>query len=321
MKKHFFFYARLLGSLLIPALTLIILLKQPTHPPWEVPEDPPINLTVETVQEVRDYYESIGYTLNSLQTSMTEVPRIYLDSIVNTWAKSETVASKKSLFYRTMLPLVLRTNEIIEAQRKHLLTLAADFHNGEELNSDDFDWLKDLASYYKVVKNGQEVSLSENFFHKLTLRVDCIPVSMALGQMAYESGYATSRFAGEGNALFGQWRWDKGMKPEKQREGKGDYRVADFKSPIDSIEAYARNMNTNRAYQEFRQERSKQRAEGRKYLDGMRLSATLHRYSEERHRYVSILQGIIKNNHLSQFDGAGLADCTPVILIPDLGDS
>ena len=220
-----------------------------------------------------------------------------------------------------MLPLVLRTNELISAKRKHLLFLAEEFRQKKLLNDDDLSWLTNLAVSYRVLKKGRQLDISGELFDTLALRVDTIPVSMALGQMAYESGYATSRFAGEGNALFGQWRWGDGMMPENQREGKGDYRIADFQNPIDSMEAYAKNMNTNRAYTEFRKERAKQRRQGKDDLDGYSLAATLHRYSERRHEYVMILQGIIRDNNLSVYDGARLAQCTPVILVPDLKDS
>ena len=49
------------------------------------------------------------------------------------------------------------------------------------------------------------------------MRMDIIPVSIALAQAANETGWGTSRFALEGNALFGQWTWSKkGITPKNK---------------------------------------------------------------------------------------------------------
>lgn len=312
---------RLAASFLVPVLTLVILLCQPVPVPWVVEEPPATPLTLITVQEVHDYYDSIGYTLDKLHEGALPVPRIYLESIIHTWAKNETISDKKSLFYRTMLPLVLRVNEVITAERNHIITLARRFNYGKRPDDRDQNWLTRMALRYKIVKKNDAVKLSTEFFNQLLKRVDAIPVSMALGQMAYESAYATSRFAGEGNALFGQWSWGKGMTPQKQRGGKGDYRIAQFQSPIESMQAYAMNMNTHRAYKNFRTQRAKQRQEGRKNLAGYSLAATMDRYSEKGEEYVATLQGIIKINKLSQLDGAQLSIAPPITLIQRLEES
>ena len=96
---------------------------------------------------------------------------------------------------------------------------------------------------------------------ELLIRVDVIPVSLALGQAAYESGYATSRFAGLGNALYGQWSWGgKGMKPDQQRRSEhGDYRIRGFEAPQASVIAYTINLNTHFAYEGFRDKRAELR--------------------------------------------------------------
>ena len=331
MNQNFFLFLRLTASLLVPLFTLVLLLRQPPPPPlpspsptptpWLRQEPPATPLTITTVQEVHEYYNSIGYTLDKLQAGSLPVPRIYLESIIHTWAQNQTISDKKSLFYRTMLPLVLRVNEVIAAERNYLITLARRFDANQQPDDRDRNWLTNMAWRYKTVKHNGEVILSSEFFTQLLERVDEMPVSMALGQMAYESAYASSRFAGEGNALFGQWNWGKGMMPKEQRREKGDYRIAQFDSPIDSMHAYAMNINTHWAYKNFRIQRSKQRQEGKTNLDGYSLARTLDRYSEQGKEYVKTLQGIIKTNRLSQLDNAKLSIAPPVSLIPRLQES
>ncbi|MBI5556543.1 MAG: glucosaminidase domain-containing protein [Deltaproteobacteria bacterium] len=315
MKKKLLITTGLPKGLLVLLIAFLVM-RQTEPQPWEVPEAEPETLTMQTVQEVWAYYETIGYTSDKLAGGKVEVPRIYLDAIVDNWITNEPVSTKKSLFYRTMLPLVLRVNELIEGERRYLYVVIETFRGGDDPGEDDRAWLKKLAVRYKILKKNQELELTEEFFAKILLRVDTIPVSMALGQMAYESAYATSRFAGEGNALFGQWCWETGMLPAEQREDKGDYRIAGFPTPIDSVKAYAMNINTHGAYRDFRLARSGQRGRNNKSLDGYSLVANLERYSEKGEEYVRILQGIISHNQLSAFDEARLSRSRPVILNP-----
>jgi uncharacterized FlgJ-related protein len=147
--------------------------------------------------------------------------------------------------------------------------------------------------------------------------VDAIPPSLALGQAAYESGYGTSRFAREGNALFGQWTYGgEGMKPRKKRASKGNYAVAAYDWPLDSVRDYMRNLNTHRAYQGLRDERAAARADGR-VPTGAELAATLTSYSEKGAEYVKELQGIMRTNELAVADRATL-QAAPAILLIDV---
>ncbi len=312
--KKILLAASAFGGVILVSLVLYLFLRQPgaLHRPWEAPEEEPEKLTLESAGKIWDYYESIGYTGCGMENANLEVPRIYLDAIGNNWADDQPVASKKSLFYRTMLPLVLRVNEQISAERKYLLVLEEQYREGQEPAEEDLAWLENLAKRYKIVQEAEPVDLTEDFFAEIFLRVDTIPVSIALGQMAYESGYATSRFTTEGNALFGQWCWGgEGMMPETRREDRGDYRIADFPTLIDSIKAYAMNINTHAAYGDFRLARAEQRREQKDDLDVYSLLNTLESYSEKRLEYVETLQGIIGHNKLTMFDRAKLSPGRP----------
>jgi len=317
--KKMLLVASALGGVILVSLALYLFLRQPApHRPWEAPEEEPEKLALESAGKIWDYYESIGYTRCGIANANYEVPRIYLDTIDNNWADDQTVSTKKSLFYRTMLPMVLRVNEQISAERKYLQVIEEQYREGLEPCAEDLAWLENLAKRYKVLQEAEPVDLTDEFFEKIFLRVDTIPASMALGQMAYESGYATSRFAAEGNALFGQWCWgDEGLLPESPREERGNYRIADFPTLIDSIKAYAMNINTHEAYTNFRQARAEQRLEQKEDLDGFSLASTLELYSEKRDEYVETLQGIIGYNKLTIFDKTKLSPGRPVVLVKD----
>ncbi len=279
---------------------------------------PPSKLTVSSAQEVWDYYQKIGFTMDNLAAGQIDVPRIYLANIINTWAEDKPVTFKKSLFYRTMLPLILRINELIAAERKQLLTLL-EKQQTTALKPPESSWLRDLAIDYRVISASYKKPLSDRHLATLVRRVDIIPTSLALGQAAYESAYATSRFAMEGNALFGQWRWGSGLRPAQQRDELGDYRIADFETPLDSMAAFAKNLNTNKAYLEFRQLRSKMRSDSEP-LNGYELAAGLEKYSEKGKVYVKTLRGMISQNKLTKLDTLKLGSGRPISLIPNWVD-
>ena len=135
--------------------------------------------------------------------------------------------------------------------------------------------------------------------------MDEIPVSLALAQAAKETGWGTSRFAQEGNALFGQWTWSgEGLKPKDAEKDQG-HKVMKFNVLQASVRAYQRNLNTHSSYKDFRQERAKLRDQGQP-LDSIVLSQFLNKYAETGNQYVEVLQKIIKQNNLKDFDDAKL---------------
>ena len=135
--------------------------------------------------------------------------------------------------------------------------------------------------------------------------MDEIPVSLALAQAAKETGWGTSRFAQEGNALFGQWTWSgEGLKPKNADEDEG-HKVMKFNILQASVRAYQRNLNTHKTYREFRFIRAQLRDDN-KELDSIILSQYLDEYAETGQEYVKILRKIIEQNNLKDFDNAKL---------------
>ena len=135
--------------------------------------------------------------------------------------------------------------------------------------------------------------------------MDIIPVSIALAQAANESGWGTSRFALEGNALFGQWTWSKSGISPKNKDPNASHKVLQFQILKASVRAYKNNLNTHNAYKEFREERAKLRESGDR-INGLLLTKYLKNYAGIGERYVEILDSIISKNSLTDFDEANL---------------
>lgn len=256
-------------------------------------------------EELLGFFEKLNYTPEAWQEGIREVPRVYIMSVGKNWkvnSQNIEVINKKRIFFRALGPLVLRANEIILQDRERLLSLAAQ----QDISGDDAAWLQDLAERYKVGSAG--AALDAAALAELKKRVDAVPPSLVLAQGAEESGWGTSRFAAEGNALFGQWTWGgKGIKPKEQREGMGDYRIAAFDTPLESVEAYLLNINTNDAYRDLRARRAAMR-DKQEMLSGWDLAETLTSYSERGGDYVDSLHAIMRVNKLQPTDEAVLID-------------
>ena len=287
--------------------------------PAKRPERPTERIEIESHKDVEALFEKLGYTPEAWQAGIREVPRMYGTKIPLRWGKKTskevTVQTKKRIFFRVLAPLVLRSNELILRDRTRAEPLVSEIRAGKQPSADDRKWLRELAVHYKVI-DSIETDLDSAALEELLVRVDIIPVSLALAQGAEESGWGTSRFAGEGNALFGQWSWDeKAMKPEQQRRAKGNYGIASFETPLQSVMAHAQNLNTHRAYAGLRAKRAEMRRNGQSPT-GRALAATLTSYSERGEAYVKTLYAIMDVNRLDAADEAYLGDGPNILLIP-----
>ncbi len=236
-----------------------------------------------------------------------DVPRIIIAVTSDRWEaeiQNIEVAIKKELFYRAIVPMVLLSNELIQKERQEIEAIAEQIKSAGKIDNDQQSRLDELTEKYGI----KETTETDELIAFLLERVDVIPPSLALGQAAYESGYGTSRFAREGNALFGQWTYSgDGMKPEEHRESKGNYGVASYRWPFDSVRSYMLNLNTHDAYQTLRDKRAAIRKQG-KQPTGSELAETLDKYSEKGQEYVKTLKGIITVNNLANLDQAYLRD-------------
>lgn len=262
--------------------------------------------------DVLQLFNEIGYTAEQWQAGIREVPRIEITNIPQRWQKvSQTipVSDKKNIFFRLTGSGILQANEKILSEREHLLNAI----NKKDIQENE--WLASLGVKYKVIKQESD-ELDNAALTELKKRVDIVPPSLALAQAAEESGWGTSRFAIKGNSLFGQWDFSgKGIKPKEQRSELGNYGIATFDSPQDSIEAYMLNLNTHRAYERMRQKRAVSRQQN-KQPTGWDLAKTLDKYSERGLDYVKSLHAIMSYNKLNDADQAHLWDKGKIIVSP-----
>jgi Bax protein len=269
----------------------------------------PSDVSNNSLKGLNAFFDKLDYHQSTWKSENKIIPRISFEGVGKNWVSNSNqlpVATKKSIFFRLMTPLVLISNERILRERSIV--------KRDALNSPD---LIDIAVKYNVLK-GLKNPLSQTQRLSLLERVDIIPPSLAVVQAAEESGWGTSRFARKGNAFFGQWDFSgNGMKPQAQREALGNYGVARFDSPLASVEAYMFNINTNDAYQKLRVQRAKLRVD-EKLINGIELAETLDKYSERGKAYTEGLQKMIQFNKLETLDALKLSQEKLIILNIDL---
>lgn len=247
-----------------------------------------------TVAGLIAVFDKAAFTLPEIGRGKP-VPRLYVKTVPADLRRVKRTSVKKSVFIRTVLPLVLRVNEDILRQRARLKDLAASEKQGV-LTEADRAWLAKLGDRY---------GLKEASVARLLLRVDTVPPSLAIAQAIVESGWGTSLAARRGNALFGQMSYGKGARGVAVMQGRVRARIAGFDNLLRATRAYVMNLNTHPAYRQFRRSRARLRAGGRA-PSGHALAGALLRYSELGYRYVRYIQGAIRIERLARFDAARL---------------
>ena len=218
-----------------------------------------------------------------------KVPNIYISSLPNDFNQISPTSKKKSLFIRSILPLIIKENEKIITLSKKLKKINDQF---QSISRKDAVWLNEMLDFYNV----KSMRLED-----LTIKIDTIPVSIALGQAVIESGWGTSRFAAEGNALFGQWSWKKGTGiVPKEWNSNEKYEVKSFISLSNSVASYIKNLNTHPNYENFRLNRKLFRIHNKPLL-GKQLYQYLNTYAAD-DNYSENLLNIIEANNFDQFE-------------------
>jgi Bax protein len=251
-------------------------------------ENDSVRLSASTIKQL---FEDTGYNLNDVRKKKLVKP-VALTLLPKEIKMIENSKKRKEFFIQIILPLIIEENNNIKLDRKTLFTIINKSNNSVS----EKQWLERKYKQYGV-KSGD--------LSTLKIRMDEIPVSLAIAQAAKETGWGTSRFALEGNALFGQWTWSgEGLKPKEAKEGQS-HKVMKFNILQASVRAYQRNINTHSTYKNFRKARAKLR-DSNKPLDSIELSKYLNKYAETGNQYVEVLQKIIKQNKLQDFDDAKL---------------
>lgn len=281
----------MVGATLFPIILALLLsgfVPVVPPPPFTVNVIPLKSIGLMPARELEILYEQAGYDWPPQET----VPALAVHRLprdIDTLA----ISRRKTLFFRTVLPLVVAENQRLLGERRWLEGV---LYQGEIVDHVQRSRLKRLLKAYGMDETAE---MNMALIKQLYQRIDMIPPGLVLAQAANESGWGTSRFSKEVNNLFGEWtyRAEHGVLPLRRPKGSSHY-VRRFDSLRDSVGSYLNNLNRNRAYRSLRQIRAKMRQQGLE-PDAMTLAEGLKRYSARGEEYVSEIRAMINSNDLN----------------------
>ena len=208
------------------------------------------------------------------------------------------LSQSKKDFVKTLLPLISYQNQNILLERSKLEELRASLIDHNTLSNTDLKFLDKISQKYRIKTADKH---KYDLVNELLNRVDIIPNSIVLAQAANESGWGSSRFAREFNALFGEYTYDysDGVVPLLREEGE-KHLVKTFASVDKSVQSYFNNLNSHYAYENFRKVREMMR-EKNNFSNIKLLVEELDSYAADIN-YITTINAIIDANKLDQFD-------------------
>ena len=247
---------------------------------------------INEANEMIGVFEKHDFSIDSfINNESTDL--IIFSSLPKDFMAIQPIQKRKDLFIQTLVPIIFVENKKILEDRQKILEWWRESEG--DVYSKDFwpSWLFELSESYNS---------NENNLGNLLMKVDVVPISLALAQAAIESGWGSSRYLREGNAVYGQYTFDqdKGIVP-KQRDSDKKFLVRKFNSLSDATRSYLKNLNTHKAYTDFRYQRRNLRMSG-DVLSGTDLANFLTNYSERKNDYVKDLKNLINTNNFIKFD-------------------
>ncbi len=292
----------IIHTIFIPALVIFVLvLASCTESSAPIYKGPDIQILGEqSVSSLEMQFKRYGYHLEDLSSG---VPPIILRNLPEDLGDVSSSNKRKSVFIRALLPMVLLANNEIRIERSILEKIKRNYSLYKHISGSQQHALRSLAERYRV---NMDRNSPEQIFKKLEMRIDTVPPDLALAQAANESAWGTSRFSRVANNLFGEWTYQQGqgIVPTGRPEGQ-TYEIEKFNTVYDSVRSYLHNLNTHKAYREFRLIRSEMRQAG-DTPDGISLSEGLLRYSTRGEEYIKEIQTMIRHNKFFRYASAKL---------------
>ena len=296
MKKY------IIHTIFLPVtIILVLVLASCTESSAPIYKGPDIQILGEqSVSSLEMQFKRYGYQLDNISSG---VPPIILRNLPEDLGDISSSHKRKSVFVRALLPMVLLANNEIRAERNLLEKIKRNLSLYQRISDSQQHALDTLAARYRV---DMESTPPEQVIKKLEQRIDIVPADLALAQAANESAWGTSRFSRVANNLFGEWTFQQGqgIVPTGRPEGE-TYEIEKFNTVYDSVRSYLHNLNTHRAYRDFRLLRSEMRQAGDP-LDGISLSEGLLRYSTRGEEYIKEIQVMIRHNKFFRYTSAKL---------------
>lgn len=203
------------------------------------------------------------------------------------------LSEEKLSFMEKMVRSIQYSNYQLNKRRARLEKMALSFNETGDLNSLHQHWLKRMTSDFGLASSKDlDSTLISQQLKELDVRVQMIPIKLAIAQGILESAWGTSRFAKEGNAYFGIHCYEEGC---GMKFGKGNeiVYVKTYANMQSSVIDYMSFLNTKRGPYKFRIARKLYYSSSEKNIN--LLAQSLDSYSEIGGEYQKIISSLFKN--------------------------
>lgn len=235
------------------------------------------------------------------------VPRLFVQSVPEDFNREKYDEVRPALFYEMMLPVILKANETLAAERERLMRLKREFDDTGDLSAQSMDELREWVKRYDV-KPSDDL---DTLFNSLIPRVDGVTPTLLLTMAAQDSGFGTSRYAREYNAVFNQRDWDgRGAVPDEAQKEGPQYRIKVFNSLYDAVISQIHYLNTNGYFENYRIAREKYRRSNNP-MRGYSIAHLLINFPYKTFKYPDIIKHLILQYELTPLDFQALADRQP----------
>lgn len=248
--------------------------------------------------QIRNYFRQAGYDMLPCLKDKKPVPRIFVQSVPSDFNKKKFDEERPALFYEMLLPVILKANEALIVEREQVLRLRKEFDETGDLTPESMTELNKWIERYDVKRSDDLGTL----FNTLVPRVDAVTPTLLLTMAAEDSGFGTSRYAREYNAIFNQrdWNGNGAVPDEAQKEGP-QYRIKVFPSLYEAVLSEIHYLNTNGYFENYRIAREKYRRTGN-LMRGYSIAHLLINFPYRPMKYPDILKHLILQYELTPLD-------------------
>lgn len=211
-----------------------------------------------TTAEVEEIFTQNNYPDYSKQES--DFPRIFLSRLPSDWAQIADTDDKHRTFIRIMIPLVLKVNEAILAERKILENLQQLRREDKKLSALEVDQLENLAKKYDADTKERGTARVDHLLLLLDAKIDAVPPAIMVSTAGIYSNWGNSRIALQANNLYLAeiWYESKGVKPLD--DANADYRYKIYADLEEAISDRALKINSHINYDYLRTARQYSRS-------------------------------------------------------------
>jgi len=248
--------------------------------------------------QLQRYFKKIGYDMLPHLKEKKPLPRLFVQSVPKDFNKEKYDDVRPALFFEMMTPIILKANEALASEREQVLSLRKEFDENGDLTPESMEELNKWITRYDV-KPSDDI---DTLFNILIPRVDGVTPTLLLTMAAEDSGFGTSRYAREYNAVFNQrdWNGNGAIPDEKQKEGP-QYRIKIFPSLYEAVVSQIHYLNTNGYFENYRMARAKYRR-SHNLMRGYSVAHLLINFPYRPMKYPDIIKHLILQYEITPLD-------------------